>query len=55
MSVLEGGYGRTAAPPSEDGSNVPLDKSLFSECAMRHVHAMIDPYDVEARFKSKND
>jgi len=54
VSVLEGGYGRT--PPADasipdDGTN-SLDKSAFSECAMRHVHAMIDPYDVEKRFKS---
>ena len=54
VSVLEGGYGRTPAASvgiPNDGSN-PLDKSVFSECAMRHVHAMIDPYDVEKRFKS---
>jgi acetoin utilization deacetylase AcuC-like enzyme len=63
VSVLEGGYGRTpAAPPAGvDNSGTPLDgtpldKSAFSECAMRHVHAMIDPYDVEVRFKSsRND
>ena len=58
VSVLEGGYGRTPASAKDDGednSNVPLDKSAFSECAMRHVHAMIDPYDTEARFGSRND
>lgn len=54
VSVLEGGYGKTA-PAQSDNAEVPLDKSLFSECAMRHVHAMIDPYDAEARFKSRND
>eukprot|EP00526_Cylindrotheca_closterium_P002104 CAMPEP_0113658460 /NCGR_PEP_ID=MMETSP0017_2-20120614/31730_1 /TAXON_ID=2856 /ORGANISM="Cylindrotheca closterium" /LENGTH=1113 /DNA_ID=CAMNT_0000572733 /DNA_START=65 /DNA_END=3407 /DNA_ORIENTATION=- /assembly_acc=CAM_ASM_000147 len=54
VSILEGGYGRTPAATAgvpNDGSN-SLDKSVFSECAMRHVHAMIDPYDVEKRFKS---
>lgn len=56
VSVLEGGYGKT---PSEDKnvdvSTLPLDKSQFSECAVRHVHAMIDPYDAEARFRSTID
>lgn len=51
VSVLEGGYGRTPAN-SSPGDNVPLDKSAFSDCAVRHVHAMIDPYDTEARFGS---
>lgn len=58
VSVLEGGYGRTPAapPPGVDNSSPPLDKTFFSECAMRHVHAMIDPYDAEVRFKpSRND
>jgi acetoin utilization deacetylase AcuC-like enzyme len=49
VSVLEGGYGKTP-PLAEPDSNVPLDKSVFSDCAVRHVHAMIDPYDAEARF-----
>eukprot|EP00934_Nitzschia_sp_Nitz4_P004319 Nitzschia sp. Nitz4//scaffold93_size78505//34867//38603//NITZ4_005420-RA/size78505-augustus-gene-0.49-mRNA-1//-1//CDS//3329560288//4309//frame0 len=54
VSVLEGGYGRTPAhtttgsPPVQ--ANAALDKSAFSDCAIRHVHAMIDPYDTEARF-----
>ena len=63
VSVLEGGYGRTptdTSPTPSDGSGnspgegggVPLDKSAFSECAVRHIHAMIDPYDTEARFGS---
>eukprot|EP00980_Cylindrotheca_fusiformis_P016270 scaffold4829_cov129-Cylindrotheca_fusiformis.AAC.30 len=58
VSVLEGGYGRTPAapPPGVDSTSIPLDKTAFSECAMRHVHAMIDPYDAEVRFKSsRND
>jgi acetoin utilization deacetylase AcuC-like enzyme len=57
VSVLEGGYGRTpAAVGGEKDPSAPLDKTVFSECAMRHVHAMIDPYDTEARFKSsRND
>jgi len=49
VSVLEGGYGRTPAG-AEPGDHVALDKSAFSECALRHVHAMIDPYDTESRF-----
>ena len=49
VSVLEGGYGRTPVN-SVPGDNTPLDKSAFSECALRHVHAMIDPYDTECRF-----
>jgi acetoin utilization deacetylase AcuC-like enzyme len=56
VSVLEGGYG-TTPPAGSNDPNEPLDKSTFSECAMRHVHAMIDPYDTEARFvsSSRND
>jgi len=49
VSVLEGGYGRHTASGVHD-SVKPLDKSLFSECAIRHAHAMIDPYNVEGRF-----
>ena len=49
VSVLEGGYGRTPAN-SVPGDNAPLDKSAFSECALRHIHAMIDPYDTECKF-----
>lgn len=51
VSVLEGGYGRHPPTGNYDPTK-PLDKSLFSECAMRHVHAMIDPYNVEYRFGS---
>jgi acetoin utilization deacetylase AcuC-like enzyme len=75
VSVLEGGYGRTAIPPAAapaaaaagTGSNnnnsaagggddlvVPveasLDRTIFADCAIRHLHAMIDPYDMEHRF-----
>jgi hypothetical protein len=53
VSVLEGGYGKTPATANPEASQ-PLDKSMFSECAMRHVHAMIDPYDAEARFGSSS-
>jgi acetoin utilization deacetylase AcuC-like enzyme len=53
VSVLEGGYGKT--PATAPDPNQPLDKSSFSECALRHVHAMIDPYDSEARFAAKHD
>lgn len=53
VSVLEGGYGRNPPTGTFDPTQ-PLDKSLFSECAMRHIHAMIDPYNVEARFWSNS-
>lgn len=46
VSVLEGGYGRT--PVMGTG----LDRTLFAECAIRHLQAMIDPYDSEKRFSS---
>ncbi len=52
VSVLEGGYGRTpksggdADDKTDEGGN-NLDKSVFSECAMRHLRAMIDPLDEE--------
>ena len=49
VSVLEGGYGRTP-PNAQPGDCTALDKSVFSECALRHIHAMIDPYDTESRF-----
>ena len=53
VSVLEGGYGRSPvigpATSTSGGSN-SLDKAFFSECAIRHLHAMIDPYDTELRF-----
>ena len=54
VSVLEGGYGRssksennvsTSNPDSDNGNK--LDKSVFSACAIRHLRAMIDPFDVE--------
>jgi len=53
VSVLEGGYGRTPPtlppPPIVDGKqppvHLPLDKSLFSECSMQHLKALVDPYD----------
>ena len=51
VSVLEGGYGRHTVSEEHDASE-QLDKSLFSECAIRHAHAMIDPYNVEGRFGS---
>ena len=44
VSVLEGGYGRTA-------SGTQLDRSFLAECAIRHLQAMIDPYDTERRFQ----
>jgi acetoin utilization deacetylase AcuC-like enzyme len=51
VSVLEGGYGRTPASqhimPGEG-----LDREGFAECAIRHLQAMIDPYDTERRFSS---
>lgn len=57
VSVLEGGYGRTPiiknqknAVDSDDSLN--LDRTLFGECAVRHLQAMIDPYDAENRFHS---
>ncbi len=52
VSVLEGGYGRHTVSGGHDTADQQLDKSLFSECAIRHVHAMIDPYNVEGRFGS---
>ena len=50
VSVLEGGYGRSPVVPPNSTEIPPLDKSIFSECAIRHLHAMVDPYDCEARF-----
>ena len=64
ISVLEGGYGRTPQVGSNDNPNEKkinesndndLDKSIFSECAVRHLEAMIDPYDSEKRFPSTVD
>ena len=43
VSVLEGGYGR-----SVDGTS--LDRTQLGECALRHLHSLIDPYDSENRF-----
>ena len=50
VSVLEGRYGRTPTGPDAETSN--LDRSVFGECAIRHLHAMIDPYNAENRFSS---
>jgi hypothetical protein len=47
VSVLEGGYGRTPVVPGDVDT---LDRTVFAECAVRHLHAMIDPYDSENRF-----
>ncbi len=41
VSVLEGGYGK----PTNSGGDL-LDKSMISECAMKHLQALIDPYAV---------
>jgi len=56
ISILEGGYGRTPTPTSESAdsgdnkeSNGFLDKTIFSQCAVRHLQALIDPYDAEMR------
>ena len=63
ISILEGGYGSTADMSgtesqsngtrvgTTDGSKTnKLDKSLFSDCAVRHLGALIDPYDVEKKY-----
>lgn len=54
ISVLEGGYGRTpvatAAASAMSNGRPDLDRGVFGECAVRHLHAMIDPYDAENRF-----
>jgi len=48
VSVLEGGYGRTQTNDTENNNQEHLlDKSIFSECAVRHLRAMIDPNDKE--------
>lgn len=47
VSVLEGGYGRTPVVP---GAENTLDRTVFAECAVRHLQALIDPYDAEQRF-----
>lgn len=52
VSVLEGGYGRSAT--SADAANeAGLDRTVLAECAMRHLHALIDPYDIEHRFSKR--
>lgn len=50
VSVLEGGYGRT--PPIVQQQPGGLDRTVFAECAVRHLHALIDPYNTEKRFSS---
>jgi acetoin utilization deacetylase AcuC-like enzyme len=63
VSILEGGYGRTPAPkgnnnrsPDRNNPTVQnLDRTLFGECAIRHLQALIDPYDTENRFTSNGD
>ncbi|GAX16962.1 hypothetical protein FisN_5Hh340 [Fistulifera solaris] len=52
VSVLEGGYGRTPVAKLEPGAEDKLDRTVFAECAVRHLHALIDPYDCEQRFTS---
>ena len=60
VSVLEGGYGRTAPPippppmfedaAATEGSGPvqqPLDKSLFTECAIQHLKGLVDPYHAD--------
>ena len=55
VSILEGGYGRT--PLSETTARLEttavattLDRQMFVDCAIRHLHALVDPYDAEQRF-----
>jgi acetoin utilization deacetylase AcuC-like enzyme len=53
VTVLEGGYGRTPpTPPANPDEPQGLDRAIFAECAIRHLHALIDPYDTEQRFPS---
>lgn len=52
VSVLEGGYGRTPPAPQPEGKAVALDRTIFAEGAIRHLHALIDPYNSEQRFSS---
>lgn len=52
VSVLEGGYGRTPTAPHVVPSQNTLDRTVFAECAIRHLQALIDPYDAEQRFSS---
>ena len=56
ISVLEGGYGRTPTPTSKSSDNVDektndgyLDKTIFSQCAVKHLQTLIDPYDAETK------
>jgi len=48
VSILEGGYGSVEAPNGDSESNL-LNKTMISECAMKHLQALIDPHDVEMR------
>jgi len=59
VSILEGGYGSTPQNsaeldfPEEDeqsATSSKLDKSNISECALRHLQALIDPHNMERRF-----
>ena len=58
VSVLEGGYGRTPIQKSNKGTPTgedefpKLDRSVFAEGAVRHLQALIDPYDSEDRLTS---
>ena len=54
ISVLEGGYGTYSTAVSAKGSpscevrighDHHLDRSVFSECALRHLSALVDPYN----------
>mmetsp|Transcript_18975 Transcript_18975/g.27435 ORF Transcript_18975/g.27435 Transcript_18975/m.27435 type:complete len:902 (+) Transcript_18975:710-3415(+) len=56
VSVLEGGYGRTTQRSTDvkvdtrmNNNNSLLDKTMFAECAMKHLYALTDPYDAEQR------
>lgn len=62
ISILEGGYGRTPAQATKSAdsgetkeSNGYLDKTIFSQCAVRHLQALIDPYDAEMRSVTNED
>lgn len=59
VSVLEGGYGRTPTVPEvspdaansdaskgDGGDSQHLDRTAFSECAVQHLRALIDPAHV---------
>lgn len=52
VSVLEGGYGRSA-PSSDQANEAGLDRTVLAESAVRHLHALIDPYDIEHRFSKR--